>query len=310
MNVTDFLDLELGDFFADFLGLITDFLDLELGDFRADFFGLTTDFLGLDFGDFLTNFFGLELGDFRDTIFILYKFKNIKQKNIMVWIASFDIGKNNFAFYIEEFDENIEIDNINKNIRYKIDGSCTEQFNEILDGIYMNGKSILLQNVSLTNNCDKKLYLDTETFYNMTKILDKYENYWNNCDIILIEQQMSFGKQHNTMAIKLAQHCWSYFSIKYGKTKEIIEYQAYYKTQILGAAKITKTTKTGKISYKPIDKPARKKWCIQQATTILTTRCDNACLSIIKLAKKKDDLCDVICQCVSFVYLRFVDKSI
>ena len=74
---------------------------------------------------------------------------------------------------------------------------------------------ILLENVDLTANCDPKSYLDPQTFYNMTELLDTYVEYWSQCDIIIIEKQMSFGKKHNTMALKLGQHCWSYFSIKY-----------------------------------------------------------------------------------------------
>ena len=70
---------------------------------------------------------------------------------------------------------------------------------------------------------------------------------------------MSFGKQYNTMALKIAQHCWSYFAINYGTAKKIEEFPAYYKTQILGAAKIKTVTKTGKLRFKSISKTKRKK---------------------------------------------------
>ena len=45
-------------------------------------------------------------------------------------IASFDIGKKNFAFYIEEMDTNKfnTINNIDKNDRYVIDGTPTIEF--------------------------------------------------------------------------------------------------------------------------------------------------------------------------------------
>ena len=45
-------------------------------------------------------------------------------------------------------------------------------------------------------------------------------------DFISIEKQMSFRGKRNTMALKLGQHCYSYFVFKYGASKEIIEFPA------------------------------------------------------------------------------------
>lgn len=225
-----------------------------------------------------------------------------------IWIASFDIGKKNFSFYIEKI--NIlhfkTIKNINKKNRYNADGTCTDDFTNILTDIYKNGEKVLLENIDLTYNCDKKVYLDPETMFNMYDILDNFSKYWDKCSIFLIEKQMSFGKNNNTMAIKLGQHCWSYFCFKYGRFKTIIEYPAYNKTQILGAHK-KQYKYNGKLRYKSISKPERKKWCIHKAIEILNTRNDLETISIIDSCKKKDDLCDVICQLQSFKYLNFVD---
>jgi hypothetical protein len=168
-------------------------------------------------------------------------------------------------------------------------------------------EKILLENNDITQNCNSKDYLDPKTFYNMTELLDNYQEYWDKCDIFIIEKQMSFGKTCNTMALKLGQHCWSYFSIYYGTSKEIIEFPAYYKTQILGSKKDKKTTKNGKITYKAIDKPNRKKWCINKCMEILEQRNDEDTIDLIFKNKKKDDLCDVICQLQSFKILKYVD---
>ncbi len=78
----------------------------------------------------------------------------------------------------------------------------------------------------------------------MYELLEEYKSYFDKCDVILIEQQMSFGaKKYNTLAVKLGQHCMSYFIYKYGKTKKVIEYPAYYKTITLGAPKVEKLLK-------------------------------------------------------------------
>jgi hypothetical protein len=229
----------------------------------------------------------------------------------VVWIASFDIGKKNFSFYIEEINY-VNIQNISTipiKDRYKQDGSVTELFEPILKSICQEGKKILLENHDITQDCESKQYLDPKTFHNMNELLDKYQEYWDQCDIFVIEKQMSFGKKHNTMALKLGQHCWSYFSIHYGLSKQLLEFPAYYKTQILGSIKDKKVTKGGKVTYKAVEKPERKKWCINKGLEILEERGDEDTISIITKSKKKDDLCDVICQLQAFKVLKYVDKN-
>ena len=225
--------------------------------------------------------------------------------NDIIWVASFDIGKKNFAFYIEEIDitEILNLPKIDKNKRYNLNGTITDEFKENLNKIYLNGKNILFENLDITKNCQKKSYLELEMFYNMTEMLDLYEDFWKQCDIFLIEQQMSFGKNRNTMALKLGQHCQSYFSIKYGRNVDIIEFPAYNKTNILGAEKIY--TGKGKNKYKTIDKPARKKWSIEKAKDIFTLRNDLESLEIILSSRKKDDLADVLCQLQAFKVINW-----
>ena len=210
----------------------------------------------------------------------------------VLWIASFDIGKKNFSFYIEE----ILLEAIEKfNLSYNIDGTPTDETNRHISKMCSKGSRILLENVDLCHGCDSRLYLDPKVFVNMTHLLDLYSEYWGNCDFILIEKQMSFGKgKTNTMALKVGQHCYSYFSIKYPSAK-IIEFPAYLKTQVLGAKKVLKKSK-----YQGIDKPARKKWCENKAIEILELRNDSDGLCKIRNARKRDDMADVICQLQAF----------
>ena len=71
---------------------------------------------------------------------------------------------------------------------------------------------------------------------------------------------------------------------------------------------VLEVTKAGKVTYKAIDKPKRKKWCIQKGLDILKDRGDEDTTQIITRSKKKDDLCDVICQLQSFKILKYVDE--
>jgi hypothetical protein len=229
----------------------------------------------------------------------------------LIWVASFDIGKKNFAFYIEECNKK-ELGNVEclpYSERYHLDGTPTETFTQIINQVCINGKMILFENVDLTTGTNKDYYLDTAIFHNMTDVLNKYTMYWDKCDTFLIEKQMSFGKKHNTMALKLGQHCWSYFELHYRRTKEIIEFPAYHKTQVLGAKKIEIKTKTGKIKYKAVEKTDRKKWSVEKAMDILKQRNDNHTISKLTSVKKRDDLADVLCQLQAFKILVYLGDN-
>jgi hypothetical protein len=225
----------------------------------------------------------------------------------IVWIASFDIGKKNFAFYIEEFDKSeiLKLPKLTNAKRYNADGTTTSVFSKIVEHVCSNGKCILFQNSDLTDGCKKNSYLDPETYHNMTDLLDQYVDYWDQCDAFVIEKQMSFGKRHNTMALKLGQHCWSYFAFKYSRFKEIVEFPAYHKTQILGAKKLEKNNKKGNLKYTSIDKPARKKWSVEKAMDILKSRNDFDTIKNLTSARKRDDLADVLCQLQAFKILTY-----
>jgi len=222
-------------------------------------------------------------------------------------IASFDIGKKNFAFYIEEFNTDM-FDTLkdipDKKSRYNINGTLTEEFKPIVDDICSNGKVILYQNVDLTENVEDNTIINPEYYYNMSNVLDKFTDEWDKCDKFIIEKQMAFGVQNNIMAIRLGQHCWSYFACKYGRDKDIIEFPAYHKTQILGAEKIQTTTKKG-TRYKSMNKPKRKKWCISKALDIFTLRDDQKTIEKMKSIKKKDDLADVLCQLQAYKIITY-----
>ena len=155
----------------------------------------------------------------------------------------------------------------------------------------------MLENVNVSLNLDKRKYLDTRVFLNITDLLDKYKSYWEKMDIILIEQQMSFGRnKNNTMALKIAQHCFSYFSINYRNRIQIYEYPSYHKTQVLGAPK-------------GITKVARKKWAIEKAIELFSKRKDDKTIDMISSKKKKDDVSDCFLMIVSFICQVYILKK-
>lgn len=231
----------------------------------------------------------------------------------IIYIASFDIGKYNFSFCVEKIDkgELMNIKNIPKSERYNPDGTPTKDMQEVLDQVFANGQIILHKNLDLTNNCDPKKKLDPETFHNMVDVLDEYMDYWSKCSVFVVEEQMSFGRKINKMAMKLGQHCQSYFVCKFGRFKQVVEFPAYHKTQVLGAPKVTgKPYKSGKTRWKAMSKPQRKKWSIKQAIEILNNRGEMEVLEELTTVRKKDDLADVLTQLQAFKYLVYVNKKL
>lgn len=186
-----------------------------------------------------------------------------------MYICSIDIGKKNFAFCVEDVPDKLN------------------DTSEYLMSVFMSGTILILENVDLTRDTSS----DIDIYLNMNKLLDSYSDIMDKCQTIIIEQQMFFGKSRNTMALKLAQHCMSYFLCKYGKSKTVIDFPAYHKTQALGAPKIL----TPKGKYKAMTKPQRKKWSVIKAKEILALRNDTSMLNKLGV-KKADDMTDTILQ--------------
>ena len=216
-----------------------------------------------------------------------------------ILIACFDIGKKNFAFNVDRVNISklSNIENVPLKNRYMKNGTPTSDFYKTMTNVCKSIKTLKVENLDLTTGCDKKQYLDPRTYINMYNTLEKYKEIWDKCSVFIIEQQMSFGRKNNTMAIKLGQHCYSYFLFNYGVFKEIMEFPAYHKTKVLGAPR-------------KLSKPERKKWAIEKAMSLLSQRGDNEIIDKLNSRKKRDDMSDCILMSVSFSYLTYVDKKI
>lgn len=230
----------------------------------------------------------------------------------MVYAASFDIGKKNFCFYIEEFDikelKNLKAPSLTS--RYNPNGTMTDDMSCFVDSVCENGHTVLHKNLDLTNNCVKGSYLDPETFHNMCCVLNEYKLYFDKCSYIIIEMQMAFRGKYNTMALKLGQHCYSWFVCNYGREKVVVEFPAYYKTQILGAPKIEgKPYKSGKTRWKSMEKKDIKKWSVEKCIEILTSRGEIDVLDDVLTKTKKDDLADVLVQLQAWKIVGLIDEK-
>jgi hypothetical protein len=190
-----------------------------------------------------------------------------------MWFVAFDIGIKNLAFVV------LDIPVEDGVLSYS---TATSTF-----------RIIEFQLTSLIDEEEDKMHakqsrVSTKVLLAMYEYLNAFHLLWENCSVILIEQQMQFKNQNNIQALKLAQHVISFFIQNY-PTKNIIEYPAYHKTQLLGAPK-------------KMTKYARKKWATQTVKDILSSRVDEKdemMINFLKL-KKQDDISDCFLMIFSY----------
>ena len=233
------------------------------------------------------------------------------------WVAAFDPGKVNFAFIIEEIDLEMQTEMVcpPKKERFIKDQTNkklvepSDSYLAFLEKFYHCGRTVLCVNSDITTDSvevvrkrrtkeekkeDEKTVkkgskaLDQYVFLRLTALLDHYKEQFDQCSTIIIEQQMSFGASVNTMAIKIAQHTYSYFLFRYGDSKTIVEFPSYNKTQILGAPG-------------GLEKPKRKKWAVVKADEIWTLRGDIETAAMVGSKKKKDDMSDCLLHVLSYL---------
>ena len=243
------------------------------------------------------------------------------------WVMAIDPGKVNFAFVIEEIDQSalrdalrkcpaererfqrVEAQSLDEEEKKEAVGDRpkkkrktgkkrgadmvpTADYTKFLDEFYHCGRTILCANHSLdvpdTVKKRGSRSLSAGVFLQLTEMFDRYRPYLDHCSTIVIEQQMSFGSRINTMAIKIAQHAYSYFLFRYGNAKTIIEFPSYNKTQLLGAPA-------------GLAKPQRKKWAVEKANEIWTLRGDLEASGYVMSKRKKDDMSDCLLHVLAYL---------
>ncbi len=214
---------------------------------------------------------------------------------------SIDIGYTNLCLYIEEFDrkELMEIsDNCPKSKRWNKDGTCSKEFQKVIDKVCKIGRRIYLEDTDLTYGKGVKSFSKQELFNNCVKFLDENLSLFSTLDFIIIELQL----KQNPPAQQLESMIFGYFTIKFGLTIPIICFPASHKTKTLGMKKPIK-------SLKPQEKKKlRKKWSIDHSRKIAIQRKDKILMYDLKQGKA-DDKGDVINQLQAFKYRVFLDKQ-
>jgi hypothetical protein len=146
-------------------------------------------------------------------------------------VAAFDMGTRNFAFCVE-YIPYLEIEKflqMKTKPLFDVEGRAIDEYQQALEKIYTKGQLIECQRIDILDFC-KSLNI-SNIYLGLTMILDKFICLWDKVDIFLIEQQMAYGRNKaNIQALRLSQHCLSYFFTIYGSFREIIEWPSTHKT--------------------------------------------------------------------------------
>lgn len=228
----------------------------------------------------------------------------------MVRIASFDIGQKNFAFYVEEFDDHFlgglsaYFYNLDKKSQ-KRSAPLHANVVKILYNLCKRATCIDLGVFDIRRDKTTCKYLDIGTRLNMYELLESYRELWDTCDIIIVEKQYynkfgNRGSEGNIKCVKLGECCMSWFLMNYGEEKQIQEFSATFKTQVLGAPK-------------GLTKAQRKKWSIEKGRSILESRGDSDTIDYVDGAKnylgkrqKQDDVYDCLIMAQAFKMKYYV----
>lgn len=108
----------------------------------------------------------------------------------------------------------------------------------------------------------------------LIKILDDHMEIWSQCEVFLIERQVTMNRQ----ALKLGHFLEAYLRIKF-VNKKVVNYSASNKTKKLGGVGLKR-------------KVDRKKWAVGFAESALTGKD----LAYYLRLSKKDDVADVVCM--------------
>lgn len=179
-------------------------------------------------------------------------------------IASFDIGKKNFASYIEDC-HRPTLEQLSEEY-YEIFRTKASRINPLKEASQRTAYMSIIKRVCLSGNMvhtgvydlrDDKTSdtLDVATRLNIIRHLESLRDWWDTCDVIIIEQQFfnvftGFKSRRpgnsggaNVDALKIGEIVMTWFLMTYGggttdsPLKEIYSYGSQFKTQILGAPK-------------------------------------------------------------------------
>lgn len=194
-------------------------------------------------------------------------------------VAAFDMGTRNFAFCVEEIN-----DNQTQRVRARFDekGRAVDDYQTYLENqVYRRGRLIEMQCIDLKAFCET--HKISNLYLGLTLVLNQYTALWDGVDVFLVEQQMAYGRNKaNIQALRLAQHTLSYLWTIYGGFRTIREFSSSHKTRVLGCAHEERRAHR-----------TRKQFAVELAGRVLRTRGDPL-YERLQHFPKRDDVSDCV----------------
>lgn len=207
---------------------------------------------------------------------------------------SIDIGRVNFAVYVEEWLVG-DLHDIKKRNRVKSfvrnthpDACSTRSLVETA------GRCVFIDVQNFTSR--KNQPYDDDVRRNILAYFQNHDALLDSVDVFLIEKQyynpMRKGKSNiDAMMTGEFVYCALFSRIREGQV--LMYFPSRFKTELWGAEKMTK--------------PQRKAWSAREAVRILTRRGDDTHLSEIKnKGIKKDDMADCMLMCLTFILHHYL----
>jgi hypothetical protein len=215
--------------------------------------------------------------------------------NDEIFIASFDIGKVNFAFCIEKC---LLEDIGQKKKDTTIEEMCSKGIIETIDNVRLVSfpKDLIMRRRGPRKGTTYRPS-GKYAFESLLVFLEQRKHLWNKCHIFVIEQQMSQNKE----GLKISYHLEAYFKTCYGTFKEVVLFPSFHKTHVFQSGQSCKNV-FEKISYSK-----RKKACVDKAFEILNQRKDQDTIWKLERSQKRDDMCDVICQLQAYKWIHLME---
>lgn len=236
----------------------------------------------------------------------------------MTRVACIDIGRKNFAFYVEELGEYDDLSRqfyaLPKKQQRRIRGEMNDDVEAIQQELFTRASRVDMCVADLTEG-EETNDLTANVRRNLYTFLHQRKDLWDSCECVFIEEQYYNPYAQNKAginkdAILLGETCFAYFVFFHPNVK--VEYfKSSLKTQTLGCEDyITKVDKkTGLRESKKMTKYDRKKWSVEKAREIFTLRDDvDAVEQLANKKQKQDDVSDCVIMCQAYVFKAYVLK--
>ena len=229
-----------------------------------------------------------------------------------VRIASFDMGRRNFAVYVEDVPHaflkkaRLAARKLSSSVRHSVKRRLEDfpQLHEQISEVCLSGTRVHLAVYDIQDDSEEGFGMKTRR--RLVEVLDSLGAVLATCDIAVLEQQYVNGLDRRTRkgkaggtanfpALKVGEAVATWLTIRVPWV-EAFFFGASFKTQILGAPP-------------EMTKPERKRWAVERARKLMEERGDAVGRKTLQRSKA-DDLADTILMAAAFKWKGLIIDAV